>query len=235
MSSTAHLATNHDLAIHTISPGRSRHWGSRDIAHTVFGNAVDLSMFATHSPTYHLSAIIDTNTPQSQAHDDDSMDIDEDPSDSAVEVLQPSHALDLLHIQVIEHFTRLLVELVGRVGDFADSKGLEGGARLSRYAPQPLQSNYKDWDAPQCLEYLYSLRRVHQSTAPRVEIFLALPYTRRGARRGQDWSRRDWDCALEALGTVGDVWREGYIRESISWLLPNMETVFCTRMRPTGL
>lgn len=222
-------------AIHTISPSRSRHWGSRDIANTVFGHTLDLSKFAAHSPTYHLSAIIDTGAPQSYVEEDDGMDVDEDPSSPTTEVLLPSHALDLLHIQVIEHFTRLLVELVGRVGGFSDPKGLEGGTGLSRYAPKAPQSNYKDWDALQCLEYLYSIRRFHQSTSPRVEIFLSLPYTRRGARRGQDWSWRDWDCGLEALGTIGDLWQEGYIRESISWLLPNMETVFSTRMRPTGI
>lgn len=227
--------SNRLTAIRTISPSRSRHWGSRDIANTVFGHTLDLSKFAAHSPTYHLSAIIDTSAPQSYAEEDDSMDVDEDLSGPTTEVLLPSHALDLLHIQVIEHFTRLLVELVGRVGGFADPKKIEGGAGLSRYAPKALQSNFKDWDALQCLEYLYPLRRWHQSTSPRVEIFLSLPYTRRGARRGQDWSRRDWDCGLEALGTIGDLWQEGYIRESISWLVPNMETVFSTRMRPTGI
>lgn len=227
---------NRASAIHTISPNRSRHWGSRDIANIVFGHAVDLSKFASHSPSYHLSAIIDTNAPQPYAYDDNSMDIDdEDCTATAVEVLQPSHALDLLHIQVIEHFTRLLVELVGRVGGFSNTKQVEGGTMLSLYAPRAPQTGYMEWDAPQCLEYLYSHRRSFQSTIPRVEIFLARPYTRRGARRGQDWSRRDWDNALDALARIGDSWQEGYIRESIAWLMPIMETVFRSRMRPTGI
>jgi hypothetical protein len=162
------------------------------------------------------------------------MDVDDD-SSSATEVLLPSHALDLLHVQVIEHFTRLLVELVGRVGDDLKQKQIEGGTNRSRYAPQLPQTQYSQWDAPQCLEYLHAKRPSPRSDRPQVEIFLALPYTRRGARRGQDWSRRDWEVALDTLANIGDLWQEGYIRESRNGLKPIMEGVFGMRMRPTGI
>jgi len=165
------------------------------------------------------------------------MDIDEDSesSSSATKVLLPSHALDLLHIQVIEHFTRLLVELVGRVGNDLIQKQVEGGTSLSRYAPQLPKTHYSEWNAPQCLEYLHSKRSPPRSARPPVEVFLALPYTRRGARRGQDWSHRDWEVALDALANIGDLWQEGYIRESRNGLKPIMENVFGMRMRPTGI
>lgn len=163
------------------------------------------------------------------------MDIDDDSSTLATEVLLPSHALDLLHVQVIEHFTRLLVELVGRVGDDLKRKQIEGGSNLSRYAPQLPRTHYSEWDAPQCLEYLNAKRPPPPADHPQVEIFVALPYTRRGARRGQDWSRRDWEVALDALANIGDLWQEGFIRESRNGLKPIMGEVFGMRMRPTGI
>jgi hypothetical protein len=223
-------------AIDTISPSRSRHWCSRDIAQTVFGPDVDLTKFATRCSSYRLSSIIDSHAPPPQftTQDDDGMDIDNDslsPS-PAPDVLLPSHALDLLHIQVIEHFTRLLVELVDRVGEDLKSNKIEGGTSLSRYAPQLPRTHYSEWDAPQCLEYLQSKRPTRRSEGPQVEVFLALPYTRRGARRGQDWSRRDWEVALGALANIGDLWQEGFIRESRDAIMDN---VFGMRMRPTGI
>src|ERR1700728_36036 len=39
-------------AIHTISPSRSRYWCSQDIAQVVFGRDVDLTKFASRSPSY---------------------------------------------------------------------------------------------------------------------------------------------------------------------------------------
>jgi hypothetical protein len=205
----------------------------------VFGLDVDLSKFASHSPGYRLSSIIDSHAPQpfltGTSQDDDSMDIDDDSSTPTPEVLLPSHALDLLHIQVIEHFTRLLVELVGRVGDDLRGGNVEGGSSLSRYAPQLRQSHFLEWDAPQCLEYLHSKRPSPRHGSPRLEVFLARPYTRRGARRGQDWSRRDWEVSLDALANIGDLWQEGFIRESRNVLKPIMEDVFRMRMRPTGI
>lgn len=222
------------IAISTILPSRSRYWCSQDVAQVVFGVDVDLTKFASRSPSYRLSSIIDTHAPQHRftPQDDDGMDIDDDSSSSAAEVLLPSHALDLLHIQVIEHFTRLLVELVGRVGV---DLHIKGGTNLSRYAPQLPQTHYSEWDAPQCLEYLYSKRPLPRYDSPRVEVFLAQPYTRRGARRGQDWSRRDWEVALDSLANIGDMWQEGYIRESRDGLKPIVEDVFGRRMRPTGI
>lgn len=160
------------------------------------------------------------------------MDVDESPV-AAPEVLLPSHALDLLHIQVIDHFNRLLVELVGRVGQFG-SNVIQGGTTRSIHAPKIPQKELTKWDAFECLEFLHSKRRSPPSN-PRVEAFLSLPYSHRGARRGQDWARRDWEIALEALAKIGDLWQEGYIRESLAGLQPIFDNVFTMRMRPTGI
>lgn len=228
------------IAIFTISPERSRHWCSRDIAGAIFDRTVDLSRFAPHKPRYRSSTVIKdipTTGQPSAPVEDDGMDVDDDSPALAPEILLPSHALDLLHIQVVEHFTRLLVELVGRVGEFADigcGQQPAGGAMRSMHAPKIPEKRYTHWDAPECLGYLDTKKRSPNSY-PRLEVFLALPYTRRGARRGQDWSRKDWEVGLDALAKIAAVWEEGYIQESLDGLKPVLENVFASRMRPTGI
>jgi hypothetical protein len=159
------------------------------------------------------------------------MDIDDS---SLLDRLVPSHALDLLHIQVIEHFTGLLVELAGRVGGPEIRLKPESGTSQSVHAPSWSKKEYYQWCASDCLEYLNSKKRL-PATQPRVEVFLTMPYAGRGARRGQDWSRRDWEVALEGLGKVGDLWGEISIRESLFALRPHLLNVFATPMRPTGI
>jgi hypothetical protein len=166
-------------------------------------------------------------------HDDDIMDVDDDAST----VIQlPSHALDSLHVQVIEHFTRLLVELVGRVGGPEVSRttaSLEGAAQ-SRYAPAWTRTRLPQWTAADCLEYLSTKKKLPASN-PRLEIFLTMPYAGRGSRRGQDWSRRDWEVCLNALAAVGGLWEEISIQESLIHFLPHLEGVFASPMKPTGV
>lgn len=209
-------------------PNRSAHWSSQDIAEVLFGHEIDLSKFTPHTPSYRLSSIIDPKKAEQTpvvSQEDDSMDVDDEYTASPDEILLPSHALDLLHMQVVEHFTRLLVELVGRIRDQGGR-----GTSSSRHAPKDFQG----WGAAECLGYLHKQKPPPRSSSPRVEVFLALPYSR-GARRGQDWSRKDWEIALEALAKTGDMWQDGYIRESIVSLKPIINDVFCTRMRPTGV
>jgi len=167
--------------------------------------------------------------------DDDSMMVDDDTSMS--EILQPSHALDLLHIQIIDHFTRLLVELVGRVGgpeihNYESSEGVSA----SQHAPQwqSQKRHYSGWSIAESLEYLNSKKR-GPITNPRVEVFLSKPYCYRGARRGQDWSRRDWEVGLQGLSSIGDIWEEVSIRESLQVLDHHVVGIFGMRMRPTGI
>lgn len=196
---------------------------------------IDLSTFGSYSASYKDRISVSTApTPTAGQVDDDSMNIDDD--GSVAEVLQPSHALDLLHIQVIDHFTRLLVELVGRVGGSGLHRTAEDGCLVSRHAPQwqLRKQHYSGWNAAECLEYLESIKGV-AATSPRVEVFLSRPYSERGARRGQDWSPKDWEVGLEGLGLVGDVWEEGSIRESICVLRPHLQEILMMKMRPTGI
>lgn len=219
----------------SISP--TRHWSSREVARVTFGHDINLNRFGAYHASYKdpKSILIAPAPVAAQVVDDDGMDIDDDAS--LPEILQPSHALDLLHIQVIDHFARLLVELVGRVGgpEVYRDLGAEGGVSASRFAPQwRNQKHYSEWSARDCLEYLTTKKRV-APTSPRVDIFLSKPYSCGGARRGQDWSRKDWEVALGALSQVSDVWGDVSIRESLGVLDPHLKGVFATRMRPTGI
>jgi len=163
------------------------------------------------------------------------MAVDDDAS--LDDVLQPSHPLDLLHIQVIDHFRRLLVELVGRVGgpEIHQVRRTDGTA-ASRYAPQWQRQgrHYLEWSVGEVLEYLDHKKKI-PATSPRVEVFLSRPYSNRGARRGQDWSRRDWEVALASLGRIGDIWEEASIAESLRVLESHVEGIFAMKMRPTGI
>ncbi|KAH7929412.1 hypothetical protein BV22DRAFT_1109844 [Leucogyrophana mollusca] len=203
-------------------------FSSRDIAQSLFGNEVALFKFSGYHPTYRNSSM---ELIQDTRADDDGMDVDDE--FSMPQPVYPSHALDLLHLQVIEHFTRLLLELAGRVGGTEVQRfGLD--ASSSRYAPQYSRKNYLVWAAPDCLEYLDTKKSVAKSN-PRVDVFMTKPYGGPGARRGQDWSRRDWEVVLKSLAGIGEVWEEGSIRESVAAVEFHMTRVFAMPMRPTGL
>lgn len=224
------------LDIPSISP--SRHWSSRELARAVFGQNLDLNRFGEYHASYRdpksANLLIGPGPSVNVIdHDDDGMEIDEDASQP--EILLPSHALDLLHIQVIDHFSRLLVELVGRVGG-PEIRQASGGSSASRYAPQWARTGkpYLEWTASDCLDYLNG-KQALKPTSPRVDIFLSRPYSCPGARRGQDWSKMDWDVALGALARLGVVWEEDSIQESLGVLELHLAGVFATRMRPTGI
>lgn len=144
--------------------------------------------------------------------------------------VQPSHALDLLHLQVIDHFSRLLVELVGRVGGDAVRQTTKDEANLSRHAPRV--RHYTEWDLADCLEYL-NKRRPVKMTSPRPEVFLSKPYSHVGARRGQDWSRKDWEVGLGSLKETSVAWEDLSIGESLTVLEPHLNSIFCMKLRPT--
>ncbi|KAF8165247.1 PIN domain-containing protein [Crassisporium funariophilum] len=218
--------SSHAQDIRTISP--SRHWSSKEISYQIYGGRVDLSQFGPYTASYR-------NPPDASSVDDDGrMDIDDDDGLMTAEVLEPSHALDLLHLQVIDHFTRLLVELVGRVGDEAVHRPttVEDEANLSRHAPR--WRHYKDWSAAECLEYL-NRRRPVRARNPRAEVFLCRPYSRGGARRGQDWARKDWEVALGSLKETSIGWKDVSLQESLTVLEPHLQMIFGMRLRPTGV
>ncbi|KAJ8519404.1 hypothetical protein ONZ45_g3655 [Pleurotus djamor] len=181
-------------------------------------------------------------TAEAPASQDDDMSMDVDEQESLVDYTMPSHPLDLLHIQICEHFSTLLVELVSRVGGDEIDQARTGGAAKSKYAPSWTR-NVKpigQWTPTECMEYLNDKRRV-KPTAPPIDVFLTkksnIPgQVRAGpARRGQDWSRADWEVALTGLQTLGNAWEEGSFQESLAVLAPHLYQIFSLRMRPTGI
>ena len=169
---------------------------------------MDLSQFGRYTVSYKNPP----NVTNSGLPDDESMNVDDDGRTS--EVLQPSHALDLLHLQIIDHFSRLLVELVGRVGgeEVRQTSKTEDEANTSQHAPR--RRYYTEWSLADCLEYLNKHRPV-KVTSPRAEVFLSKPYSHLGARRGQDWSRKDWEVGLGNLKETGIAWGDLSDRKSV--------------------
>jgi rRNA-processing protein FCF1 len=218
-------------SILTISPGRNT-FSSRDIAQALFGLEASRFRFSGYHATYRNSLenlIQVTHTPEP---DDDGMDVDDDAS-SVPQLLYPSHSLDLLHLQVIDYFTGLLLELVARVAG-PDVRSFGSGNSTSKHAPSYSRKSFATWGAIECLDYLGGKKRLPR-TSPRVSTFMTRPYEGVGARRGQDWSRRDWEAALKGLREIGDDWQEGSIRESVPAAELHISRVFAMPMRPTGL
>ncbi|KAI6003749.1 PIN domain-containing protein [Pisolithus albus] len=214
--------------IPTIFPHRGS-FCSRDIAFAVFGHAT-AKTFSGYYPVYSNESE-QRDAPKAMP-DDDGMDVDDD--SAIAQVVRPSHALDLLHLQVIEYFSLLLLELVGVVGH-GEVQRFGDGDVGSRHAPSYARKHITLWTASDCVEYLDSKKPCPRSS-PRVDVFLTRPYEGRGARRGQDWSRRDWEVALKALAVIGEQWEAGSaIRDSIPAVQFHVSRIFSLPMRPTGL
>lgn len=136
---------------------------------------------------------------------------------------------------MIEHFGVLLRQLVRRVGDPNDLLGPVGPTSKSRYAPAWSQEHFLNWSASTCLEYLNSKKPLRGPPSnPQVQIFFMPPYSGSGSRRGQDWSRRDWQVALTDLGKIAALWTDGALMESLAVLQPHIEYIFSMPMKPTG-
>lgn len=163
--------------------------------------------------------------------DDDGMDIDDD--SAVTELVRPSHPLDLLHLQVIDHFSELLLELVAKVAG-PEAQKFGAAEMTSRHAPAYTRKQLMFWTALDSLEFLNTKKGCPKSS-PRLEVFLTRPYEGKGARRGQDWSRRDWEVALSGLSKIGDLWVDDGIRESVPAVEVHMRRVFEMAVRPTGV
>ncbi|KAJ7764991.1 PIN domain-containing protein [Mycena maculata] len=189
----------------------------RELAGFLLGE--DLDSFAPYQADY-------TGIESLQHEQDDGMDVDEEEPKLTAE-----QALDLLHIQIIDHFTRRLVELVGRVGGpaledwYPESTG--SGVTASKHAPK-WKSNNKPYTAADCIEYLDQKKRV-KKTFPKLEVFLGRPYRSPGARCGREWSYEAWSTALDALKQVGDDWNEPSFKEDLEELGGHREAVFGVR------
>jgi hypothetical protein len=136
--------------------------------------------------------------------------------------------LNVLHDDVREYFTRLLLQLAAQQG--ASELRPESA---SRHAPPYVKKDYRTWNAAECLEYLYDkspgLKR--QMIPPSPEVFLSKRYTARGARTGQEWSPADWRIALENVVRVGGAFGEISLGESVQDLQGYLAVVLLTIRR----
>jgi len=141
----------------------------------------------------------------------------------------PSHVLDDLHLQLVDHFTILLKELVERINPEVVRLVGEGGANLSMHAGV-LTKSFGEWTAADCLEYLATRQKIPGSQAVRLDAFMSKPHCRdknaRGRRRGQDWTRVQWDTALQMLERVGIMFKDHGIGESVDLLKIAVEDYF---------
>jgi hypothetical protein len=144
--------------------------------------------------------------------------------------LSPSHPLDRLHEQVVAEFSKLLDELVLRVGGpeilVADT---------SIYAPEWRRIPFSKWTPTECLNYLNHKRKVKPSY-PEAGVFLRLPQSRTHPRRpGREWPREAWDNVISYLTRLGAMWEDADIQISLGNLEHRVEEVFAMKMRPTGM
>lgn len=203
--------TEDGAGIRTIVP--RYHWCSRDMARNLFGDIAGIEQFEGFKEYYREEMDVE----------DCRMVIDEE-DDSG---WTPQHPLNLLHEAVVDHFTRLLTELVGRVGgDEVRQKTSREEGDLSLHAPR--RRHYSEWSVGECMEYLNRGRgiRARQPGAERfllkVDVKKRVPY----ARRGWEWTRRDWEIALDNLRETAVAWDDHSIPESLYYLQPHIDVAF---------
>lgn len=211
------------LALETIEneTGERREWSSRYLMRAIFGAGIDEGLFQGEHAHFNGKTRISDDGETTSVDSDDAMDVDLAPNHGLV--MTRSDVRDDLHKQVLDHFTTLLQEIVNMAGGAEIKRFLASGELPSRYAPE-WQKNRKavrDWSASECLQYLDGKKRC-LVTSPRLDVFLRPAYSGGGARRGQDWSRADWNEAMRALRMIGRDWHDGVVSESVDtleWLL----------------
>jgi len=159
----------------------------------------------------------------------DAMEVDEEP-------VRPSHPLDVLHLEVVEHFSGLLLAVIDRVGGpEVPWQGPQSG-RVSQHAPTWAKVAFAEWTARECVRYLGRKEGLQASQAKldKLENFLMYP-DKRGGRKGQDWTRSDWESCVVTLEDIGISWEDEELRESSQVLKRFSQATFLLRMRPTGM
>ena len=209
--------------IQTLEPRKD--WSSRTIASGIFGPDVCRefdgyvqSQICQGRTSAHIQSL-------SGAVVVDRMNIDIENSTEWI----PSHVLDDLHLQLVDHFTILLRELVERVNPEVTRSAGKNAAGLSMHAGV-LTKPFEEWTAADCVEHLTTLRKMPGSLALRLESFLSKPHCKdtnaRGRRRGQDWTRVQWDIAMQMLARVGKSFEDQAIGESVDLLKVVVEDYF---------
>jgi hypothetical protein len=161
----------------------------------------------------------------------DAMEVDEEP-------IRPSHPLDVLHLEVVEHFSGLLLAVVDRVGGPEVPWHGPPSGRVSQHAPTWAKVGFAEWTPRECVRYLGRKEGLQASPSgaklDKLENFLIYP-NKRGGRKGQDWTRSDWESCVVTLEDIGRNWEDEELRESSQVLKRFTKEMFLLRMRPTGM
>lgn len=223
------------IGIRTLSPTNG--WTSRAIVTALFAGVpmVDLSDFdAQTSKAQRRTLRTESNDSTSKTDKPvalaiaDAMEVDEEP-------MRPSHPLDVLHLEVVEHFSHLLLGIVDRVGGpEVPWHGTHG--QVSEHAPSWAKVRFVEWTARECIRYLGRKEglRKRQGDLDKLEKFMMYA-DRRGGRKGQDWTRSDWESCVETLDAIGSCWDDAELRESAEEVTRFARETFLLRMKPTGM
>ena len=215
------------IGIRTLSPKND--WTSQAIATALFSGVpmVHLSDFDGQTSKAQRRTLR-TNISRARSSSD-AMEVDEE------EPVRPSHPLDVLHLDVVEHFSRLLLGAVDRVGGPEVGRHGPPSGQVSQHAPNWARIGLVDWTPRECVQYLGRNEGLRGSVAAldKLENFLMYP-DKRGGRKGQDWTRSDWDSCVLTLEIIGKCWRDDELVESASVLKRFARGTFQLRMRPTG-
>ncbi|KAI0307290.1 PIN domain-containing protein, partial [Multifurca ochricompacta] len=220
------------IGIKTLCPTNG--WTSRAIAMALFGGMpmVNLSDFdGQPSKAQRRSRITkaDSTVRPVAIAIADAMEVDEEP-------IRPSHPLDVLHLEVVEHFSQLLLGVVDRVGGpEVPWDGPESG-QVSQHAPSWAKIRFAEWGPRECIKYLGRKEGLgcSQGELDKLENFLMYP-DKRGGRKGQDWTRSDWERCVLTLERIGKGWEDDELSESVEVLERFAQGTFLLRMRPTGM
>lgn len=209
-------------------------WTSRAIATALFAGAptVNLSDFdGQTSKSQRRTGRTDPDHTVSPAllSSADAMEVDEEP-------MRPSHPLDVLHLEVVEHFAQSLLGVVDRVGGPEVPWQGPPKGQVSGHAPSWAKIGFAEWTPRECVRYLGRKQGLKASRAEleKLENFLLYP-EKRGGRKGQEWARGDWDGCVRTLEEIGKSWEDDELTESAEDLRRYAAATFLLRMRPTGM
>ena len=161
-----------------------------------------------------------------QNHAVESMELDADvsihsasTSSSAPPPPQPTHPLDILHVNLLTHLSQILPELVYKAiaAEKKKEEDVSIHAKTLSFSSVdlPLDDSWKRWSALQCVQTVSKIpvqqptssptskgtaagRQRQPSSCHKLQQFL-IPPGGRGARKGQQWTRGDWHMATDEL------------------------------------
>lgn len=220
----------------------SEYGGSREIARHIYGNSVNLTVFNILKGYRQEKAQMPAGTssqgkaPQVDDEDVMMMEVDDEgpgPMGGKAE-WESELAINILHGEVIDYFSRLLVDLVGKVGGEEVRKHDPEDKSMSQYAVR--RRHFSMWSTAECIEWLIRKARdprreggpvVIRQDNPRLELFLLKHYKGvTGSKTGKDWSRQGWRVALNNLRQISNAWGDESIAESLAGLEPYVDHVF---------